>query len=404
MRLLFTISYYSPYVSGLTLYVKRLAESLVKRNYRLTIITMRHKKELSGEEEINGVQIFRAKPLISVSKGFLSIDFAVKARRLVRENDAVIINLPQFEGIVPAFWGKILGKKIVSVYHCEVVLPGGLINLTAEFFLNLSNFLTLLLSDRVVTYTEDFMKHSKLLPFFQRKILTVYPPLNRPKVDNRVKKLIRKKIGIKQGFVIGVAARLSAEKGIEYLFEAIPLLIKKIQISKSKFQKKSKFQNLKTKDVTFKIVIAGSMEPVGEEGYRKKIMRLVVKHREYIVFLGELKESEMGAFYSLLDVLVLPSVNSTEAFGMVQVEAMLTGIPVVVSNLPGVRVAVEKTGMGEIVPAANSEKLAEGICAVLENREKYIKDKKNIGREFSMEKTIGFYEDLFKKFKKQIGA
>ena len=68
---------------------------------------------------------------------------------------------------------------------------------------------------------------------------------------------------------------------------------------------------------SIKIVIAGSLDPVGEREYKEKILTLVEKYIEYVVFLGELKEQEMGAFYSLLDILVLPSVNSTEAFGMV---------------------------------------------------------------------------------------
>ena len=54
----------------------------------------------------------------------------------------------------------------------------------------------------------------------------------------------------------------------------------------------------------------------------------------------------MGSFYTCIDVLVVPSINSTEAFGLVQVEAMMMGVPVVASDLPGVRVPVQKQGWG----------------------------------------------------------
>lgn len=138
------------------------------------------------------------------------------------------------------------------------------------------------------------------------------------------------------------------------------------------------------------------MEPVGEEKYKDKILKLVEKHKEQIIFLGELPEEKMGSFYSLLDVLVLPSVNSTEAFGMVQVEAMMAGVPVVVSNLPGVRVPIEKTGMGLVVPVGDSGKLAGAIIEIIRNKKKYIKDAKLIENEFSINKTIKFYESLLK--------
>jgi len=124
-----------------------------------------------------------------------------------------------------------------------------------------------------------------------------------------------------------------------------------------------------------KIVIAGSLDPVGEKSYKEKILKLVKKYQENIVFLGELKEEEMGSFYSLLDVLVLPSINSTEAFGMVQVEAMMMGVPVVASDLPGVRVPVRRTKMGLIVPCRDARQLARAIKSIVKNKKNFIKPK-----------------------------
>jgi len=122
---------------------------------------------------------------------------------------------------------------------------------------------------------------------------------------------------------------------------------------------------------------------------------LVEKYKDYVVFLGEVKSEDMGSFYSLIDVLVLPSINSTEAFGMVQVEAMMVGVPVVASDLPGVRVPIQKTGMGKIVPIKDSHKLAEAVVEVLVNKKKYVKDKEFITEKFSIENTINFYNILF---------
>ena len=79
---------------------------------------------------------------------------------------------------------------------------------------------------------------------------------------------------------------------------------------------------------------------------------------------------------------------------MVQVEAMLCGVPVVATNLPGVRVPVQKTGMGLIVPVKDSEALASAIGEIVKQREQYVKPKDEIEKEFSVKKSIDAYEQL----------
>ena len=389
MKILFSLTYYTPYVSGLTLYVKRLAEALAKKSYQVSVISFQYRKDLKLEEEINKVRIIRIQPLFRISKGFFSLNWLLRNVREVKLSDIVVINLPQFEGIVPAILAKIFNKKLICIYHCEVVLPNGFLNKLAQTCLNWSNYLTLFFSDQVITYTGDYAGHSKILPRFSDKTRYIYPPILAPKVDKRVQKVIRGKLGsdlkrVKGLTLIGIAARLAAEKGIEYVLESIPILSSKFKVQSSKLREPG-----------IKIVIAGPEDPVGEERYREKINHLVEKYKDYVVFIGELKEEEMGSFYSLLDVLVLPSINSTEAFGMVQVEAMLMGVPCVSSDLPGVRIPVQKTGMGIIVPIKNSQKLAEAIVEVMLNKKKYIKNREIILKEFSFEKTIRFYQKLF---------
>ncbi len=398
MKVLFSITYYTPYVSGLTLYVKRLAEALAEKSNQVSVISFQHEEGLPSEEKINNIRVVRVKPLFKISKGFVSLGWLTKCFREVRKHETVIINLPQFEGVTAALLGKIFGKKVISVYHCEVVLPRGFSNRIINWLLNRSNKISLALSDTVVTYTEDFASHSKILLPYLKKTKYVYPPIPLPKIDKRVQKMIMEKIG-KTDYVIGVAARLAAEKGIEYLLEAIPLI--QNVIARNEATKQSRggssrpaMAGLAMTYSPFKIIIAGSLDPVGETSYKKKILQLVEKYRDYIIFLGELKEEEMGAFYSLLDVLVLPSINSTEAFGMVQVEAMMMGVPVVATNLPGVRVPIQKTGMGTVVPVKNSQKLAEAIVEVLKNKKEYLKDKEIVKREFLFSKTVDFYGQL----------
>jgi glycosyltransferase involved in cell wall biosynthesis len=94
---------------------------------------------------------------------------------------------------------------------------------------------------------------------------------------------------------------------------------------------------------------------------------MIEQLREHWSFLGIVSPIEMSAFFHECEVTVLPSINSTESYGMVQVESMLCGTPVVSSDLPGVRVPVSQTGMGLTVPPANPQALAEALMAIMEN-------------------------------------
>ena len=144
------------------------------------------------------------------------------------------------------------------------------------------------------------------------------------------------------------------------------------------------------------IAVAGPMEPVGEEAYKKKILTLVSSNAHQILFLGTLTQDEMGAFYALIDVLVVSSVNSTEAFGLVQVEAMLCGVPVVATDLPGVRVPIQQTHMGIVVPPKNAKDIAEAIIAIVKKKKSYILPTTSIQTIFSYEQTIDAYNRCFK--------
>jgi glycosyltransferase involved in cell wall biosynthesis len=109
----------------------------------------------------------------------------------------------------------------------------------------------------------------------------------------------------------------------------------------------------------------------------------------------------MGDFFGACDVLTVPSINSTETFGLVQVEAMLSGCPVVATNLPGVREPIRMTGMGEVVPIKDARALADGIVKVLQNREKYVRPREQVAEMFAIERTVSAYEKLFAELQRR---
>jgi glycosyltransferase involved in cell wall biosynthesis len=376
MKILFTITYYAPYVSGLTIAAKRIAESLVGKGHEISVLTFQNDPTLQLTEEINGVIVKRVKPDLKISKGFISFHWLGQAIRLIKANDTVIVNLPEFEGLATALFAKIFRKKVISIYHCEISLPHTFINSFIQCGLELLIFKTLFLSDKIITYSDDYAKHSRMLKLFLGKVVCIYPPVIKPKLDPEAQFQLKKKMGLK--IHIGILSRLASEKGIEYLLHAIPVL-----------------ENTLGKN-TFKIVLAGPVDPVGEKKYKQKITALLEQYHDNVVQLGKLKSAELGAYYSLLDIFVLPSINSTEAFGIVQVEAMLYGVPVIATDLPGVRVPITMTQMGEVVPIKNCQAIAEAVVKIIKQKNYYQKYNPKVGEIFNLEESLRTYERTIK--------
>lgn len=83
--------------------------------------------------------------------------------------------------------------------------------------------------------------------------------------------------------------------------------------------------------------------------------------RPRVRFAGEIPDEMLPAYYRAADVVVLPSVDRTEAFGLVLLEAMACGKPVVASRLPGVRTLVQEGRNGYLVEPGNAVDLADKI-------------------------------------------
>jgi glycosyltransferase involved in cell wall biosynthesis len=109
----------------------------------------------------------------------------------------------------------------------------------------------------------------------------------------------------------------------------------------------------------------------------------------------------MAAFYPNLDVLTVPSLNSTEAFGLVQIEAMMNGVPCVASALPGVRQPVRMHGMGKIAKIGDAVSLAESILEVLNEPHRFKGDVAAIRKMYNPDSIAQEYEKLFERLMKK---
>jgi glycosyltransferase involved in cell wall biosynthesis len=376
MRVLMSLTYYRPNVSGLTIYVERLAGKLVERGHSVTVLTAQHDPALATEEYIEGVRVVRVPAPVTLGKAPLMPRFIDTAYRLAKAHDVVHLHLPQAEAALAAGPAKVADRPVVVTYHCDLQLPAGLINRGFDAAAYAANYTTATLADRIVAYTQDYADHSPLLRRFRDKITVIKPPVIQEPPTQAEIHGFRAKYGLGNGPVLGFASRLAAEKGIEYAIQALPELTER-------------FPELQ-------IVFAGPYKNVvGEAEYRERIDAMLAPYRDRWTFADTLGGRELAAFYGAIDLLLMTSINSTESFGLVQVEAMLCGTPVVATNLPGVRQPVTMTGMGEVVAIADSASLAVGIEQVLTDPSRYIRPRSEIAGIFSLDRTISEYEALY---------
>lgn len=385
MKILTVLTYYRPHTSGLTIYAERLARAFARRGHRVTVMTTQYDPSLLLEETMDGVKIVRVPVAARVSKGVLAPTFGLVATKLVARHDVVQMHLPQFDAPGVALRGRLFRKPAVLTYHCDLLLPPGFFNRFVNAVVDFQNNLAGRLANHIVTYTQDYADHSSYLSRYASKLTPILPPVELPDPLPGAVEAFAEEHHVKQRRpVIGMAARFAAEKGVEVLLDALPILL-------SKYPKAQ-------------VLFAGSYQNVlGEQAYSDRLMPRI---REYEVaghwtFLGNLDPVEMAAYYPNLDVLTVPSLNSTEAFGLVQIEAMMNGVPCVPSALPGVRQPVLMHGMGRVARIGDSDDLAACLLEVLDAPEKYRGDIEAIKKAYNLDAIAAEYEKLFARLLKK---
>jgi glycosyltransferase involved in cell wall biosynthesis len=148
------------------------------------------------------------------------------------------------------------------------------------------------------------------------------------------------------GLHVGFLGRLVEEKGIEYLVDAFRTL----------------------SDPEARLLVAGDFTSVAGGSVVEAVRRHAAGDPR-IRLLGFLPDSRVADFYASIDVLALPSINPLEAFGRVQAEALMLGVPVITSDLPGVRVPLREVALGRIVRPRDANAIADALRAPLPGTE-----------------------------------
>lgn len=381
MNVLVVLTYYRPHTSGLTIYAERLAEAMVKRGHQVTVLTSQFEKNLPREEVRNGVRIVRAPVLFRISKGVIMPSFGWLATKLAKESDLIHLHLPQFDAAGVALRGRLMKKPTVITYHCDLIMPPGALSRLANAAVLVMNEMAGWFTHRIVTYTQDYADNSKYLSRFAKKLKIIQPPVELPETtEDKVRLFSQQHNPERCSPVIGMAARFATEKGVEVLMNALKIVVEKYPRALVQFA--GPYQNI-----------------IGEEEY---FARLEPQLRQFEKagnwkFMGTLDPEAMAAFYRNIDVLVMSSLNSTEAFGLVQIEAMINGKPCIASNLPGVRQPVKMHEMGLVTPIGDSKALANAIMDVVEHHEKYERDPKPIRTRYLPESVAVAYEELYQE-------
>lgn len=329
LRVLQVGKFYPPYRGGIESHLQALCHEL-KRQLQLEVLVASESRR-SLEAEIDGARVKRLGRLFSVGETPVCLRMVHEIRR--SQAGVVHLHLPN----PPACLAWLLSghrAPLILMWHSDIVrqrvmgtilepLHRAVIKRAAILIASSPNYLA---SSPVLSRNRD---RCRVVPYgIQSDAFRVR--------DGETIARIRQRYGRRILLAVG---RMVYYKGFEYLIRA-----------------------MKT--------VRGHLLIVGDGPLRLQLEHLAVAIgvSERITFLGRVAQEEMVAYYHAADVFVLPSVARSEAFGIVQLEAMICGKPVVNTALATGVPYVSLDGVtGLTVPPADSKALSVAVTRLLDD-------------------------------------
>lgn len=357
--LLSVVKMYPPEMGGVEVVAKEIAE-IGKEYYGGSEVITFNKENKLKIENINGVKVYRLKTVFRKDPLRISLQYDYYIKKISKKAKKIIFHFPAFQPEMFFLINDIKKSEKICFYHADIVGRGFFGDLYNDIVVN--NFLKKM--DKIIVTSPNIIESSNVLKKFKDKIEIV--PLfvdlshfyfrKKNKREELLNKISNLNKDVKLILYIG---RLGRYKGIEYLIEAT--------------------ENLPDNYYT---VIIGN-------GPKKEELKELVKNKKIIgrvIFLDHISYQEMPEYYSAADVFVLPSIDRGEAFGLVAIEAMACGTPIITTELGTGTSYHNIDGVtGKVIPPKDSDSLKEAILEITENE--YTKEKIiERAKDFSLEK------------------
>jgi glycosyltransferase involved in cell wall biosynthesis len=363
---------YFPHLGGIETIVCQLAEGFVKQHGLESHVIVCSDNSSNSHEIINKVSITRTSTLARFSS--LPISPGYPFQLLSQSGDILQLHEPFL--LAPLCYLAFLKqaknkfKRLVVWWHSDIIRQKAL----TKFYTPLQHSI-LRQADAIIVATPNHISSSELLWEFKDKCRVIpfgvdtsrfiQTPASQQKVQE-IKTKYKKPI-------IFFSGRLIYYKGVEYLAEAM------------------------------QYVPDAHLIIVGKGPLQENLESIASRCHGNVTFIPFLSEIDYVAMYQACDMFVLPSVENSEAFGIVQLEAMACAKPVITCDLPTGVTYVNKHGItGLVVVKRNSQALAEAINSLLSNPEMRLQLGENarlrVSREFTVngmvDKTIELYKGI----------
>ncbi|NLL37748.1 MAG: glycosyltransferase [Fretibacterium sp.] len=329
---------YFPKLGGVETVVRQLAEGASAEGHRVSVLCC---GEQSAVEEINGVTIHRYQPFLNVGSAPLSFRFMLKLWQLMKQHDIIHFHVPNPVGEL-AFCLSPYKRRVKSLctYHLDPVRPKSFVRV---YKVLLHSFLKCL--DVICPTSPNYVRSSDILQQHQKSCLPI--PLGAEVSrftevsSSALAEAERAVESLKHPRVL-FCGRFSYYKGLSYLLEAIA----------------------QVPDAS--LILVGRGEKEAE--LKEQAAALGLEGR--MLFLDHLPDELYPAIYHTADLFVLPSAYRSEAFGIVSLEAMAAGLPLVTTELgTGTSFYNVDGETGFVVPPMDPDALAEAINKLLTDRE-----------------------------------
>lgn len=368
MKVLHIGKYYPPHFGGIERVNFDLVESLNQHGIRTDVLCFNDSAKDKFEEE--NYTIYRASNLLTLRSSPFSFSLFKTLKIIHRDYDIIHLHLPNPIGALALQLINFKGK-IVLHWHSDIIRQRLLKQLYAPFQKAL-----LKSADRIIVTSPTYLEGSDDLKAFKSKCVIIPIGINEPELpDQNVLSELRNKYFRKK--IVFSLGRLIYYKGFNFLIEAAKELSE-----------------------DYLILIGGTGELYEE------LSNLIVKNSltEKVKLLGKIPSHQISAYFELCDLYCLPSCERSEAFGIVQIEAMSHGKPIVSTSIPysGVSWINNHEYTGLVVPPKNPKALAEAIQSILTDPEICYRYGSNARTKFKSEftvdkmcqKTIYLYESL----------